>query len=418
MRLFLKKILNIKIFIPVIIGVLIGWLLYGLINFQMYQLHYSAIDNVKASEIIIDNEDVALKGVLNHVISSSSNLTDIEDFTYRVSKYFGLIKADDDFSEVAGIIKKGFAGNKELLLSKEKLSQGSAASLFLGLVSQMGAVPRYREQNPIDAESALMRLIGKFPRSLSNYDLILRDSSYENAKRKGYFLSYFNPFVGSTSFSNQDIIERLLTQYRLSEQFIPINNKEAFVNTSNSLASEIEYKQTKELINRLIFNWLTNEEVASTKNWIMVFNGPMQLIMFMLFFIAIFILFLPIKIYLKTEADITDFEEKRSELFIFCEETMPVLGFIGTIMGLMLALGDAYKIPIASAGTGSALAISSITNTLAMAFTTTLMAFTLKIILDLIKLFSSTKFDFITKKENTLIDSLVAKLNFLSTKNE
>ena len=113
-----------------IIGVSIGWLLYGLINFQMYQLHYSAIDNVKASEIIIDNEDVALKGVLNHLRNTSSNLTSIEDFTYRVSKYFGLIKADDDFSEVAGIIKKGFAGNKELLLSKEKLSQGVLQACF------------------------------------------------------------------------------------------------------------------------------------------------------------------------------------------------------------------------------------------------------------------------------------------------
>ena len=418
MELLYRKILKMRIFTPVITGLLTGWLFYGLINFLVYQLHYSAIDNVKASEIIIDNEDVALRGVLSHLKNTSPNLTSIDDFTYRVSKYFGLIKADDNFEEVAGIIKKGFEGNKDLLLSKEKLNQESAVRLFLGLISQMGAVPEYSEGNSINTEVALMRLIGKFPKSLSNYDLILEESSFENAKKKGYFMSYFNPFVGSTSFSNQDIIERLLTQYRLSEQFIPINNKETLVSTSNSLPVETEYKQTKELINRLIFNWLTNEEVASTKNWIMVFNGPMQLIMFMLFFIAIFILFLPVKIYLKTEADITDFEEKRSELFIFCEETMPVLGFIGTIMGLMLALGDAYKIPIASAGTGSALAISSITNTLAMAFTTTLMAFTLKIILDLIKLFSSTKFDFITKKENTLIDSLVAKLNFLSTKNE
>jgi len=417
MKSLIEKYLNVNLIIPVLIGIALGWFIYGVINFQMHQWHYKALANVKASDVIIDAEDVALRSMLGYG-ASSNGLTQVEDMTYRVSKSFGLIKPDDDYDKISALVKKGFNGNKELLLSPEKLNGTTASQLIIRMLSEMGAEPGFKNSKESEAESSLVRLIGKLPQSLFNYDQILRDSSYENANNKGYFFSYFNPFIPSPNFTNQDINQRLLTQYRLSESFIPVNTPSGAskLKVEGSLEAEVEYKQTKELLNRLIFNWLTASEVSYTKDWIMVFRGPMQLLMFILFFTAILILFLPVEKYIEPSSD--DFEEQRSEVFIFCEETMPVLGFIGTIMGLMLALGDAYKIPIASAGTGSALAISSITNTLAMAFTTTLMAFILKIILDLIKLFSSTRFDFVTKRETNLIESLASKINFSKKSNE
>lgn len=410
MESIIKKYLNLTLIIPVLVGVGTGWFIYGAINFQMHQWHYKALTNVKASDVIIDGDDVALRSMLGYG-ANSDGMTQIEDMTYRVSKSFGLINPDDDQDKIAALVKKGFNGNKELLLSSEKLNDTNAPQLIIRMLSEMGAEPGFKNNKESDAEASLVRLIGKLPQSLLNYDRVLQDSSYENANNSGYFFSYFNPFIPSPDFTNQDVTQRLLKQYRLSEHFIPINKLSGTskLNVAGSLEAEVEYEQTKELLNRLIFNWLTASEVSYTKDWIMVFRGPMQLLMFILFFTAIFILFLPVEKYVEPSTD--DFEEQRSEVFIFCEETMPVLGFIGTIMGLMLALGDAYKIPIASAGTGSALAISSITNTLAMAFTTTLMAFILKIILDLIKLFSSTRFDFVTKHETNLIEGLAEKIN-------
>ena len=407
------KILRIKIFLPVVIGVISGWFVYGTVNLFMYQYHFKALSEVKANEIIIDDEDVALKAMLNFNNLNTEGLTQIEDFTYRVSKSAGLIRADDTYNEIAGLIKKGFKANKDILLSRDRLTELNASSIVISLISKMGASPDSAIINSDKAEAALIRLVGRFPSSLKNYDTALKESTYDNVKNEGYALHYFNPFVGNNDITNHGIIERLLAQYRLSEKFVPINSVEGSLvldQIDESLEVEEEYKQTKELVNKIIFNWQTSNKVSYTRDWIMVFRGPMQWLMFMLFFTAIYILFLPLKPF----SDSQIFEEQRSEVFIFCEETMPILGFIGTIMGLMLALSDAYKIPIASPGTGSALAISSITNTLAMAFTTTLMAFTLKIVLDLIKLFSKNKFDFITRKEGSLVSLLAKKINPLS----
>jgi len=53
----------------------------------------------------------------------------------------------------------------------------------------------------------------------------------------------------------------------------------------------------------------------------------------------------------------------------------------------MEALGDAYKIPLAQGSSSTAIAISEITGQLGIAFTTTLMAFTMAILLGLLELF-------------------------------
>lgn len=424
---FIDKLKNIKLhlLIPVLLGVIIGWSLYGFINYRMHQWHHDALSNVKAQHILIDENDVALHSLF--FLEKDNEGLQLDDMTYRISKSFGLIQKDDEYADIASTVRAGFKGNETLITSRDDLMQESAASLVTNFLSAMGAVPEYQKGHETEAEEILIRLIGRLPSSLNNYNKVLNDTTYEGIKHKGYFLSYFNPFIPTETISNQDILQRLMTQYRLTDSFLPVYDVTRKQSTGQASAEdqkllpEFEYEQSKEFLNRLLFNWLTAHHVTYTRDWVMVFRGPLQLLMFMLFFTAITILFFPVgKLVGKgkslSEEEKAEMEEQRSEIFIFCEETMPVLGFIGTILGLMLALGDAYKIPIATAGTGSALAISAITNTLAMAFTTTLMAFVLKIILDLIKLISKSSFDFVTKKEHSLIDTLTLRLGKLISK--
>ncbi|MEM9680844.1 MAG: MotA/TolQ/ExbB proton channel family protein, partial [Bacteroidota bacterium] len=212
--------------------------------------------------------------------------------------------------------------------------------------------------------------------------------TYTDIIDKTYFVPFFLPVQVGNQPSADKIMDRLFGQYSISNHFVPLTEAANNVQNNNGikyLEPYDEYHQTKELFNRLFLNLLNEERVAITRDWIMVFKGPMQLAMFMLFFVAIYLKFLPPS-FLNKSTNVKEIVKRRLDVFDFCEETLPIFGFIGTIMGLMSALGDAYKIPVATGSTNSALAISSITTTLSVAFTTTLMAFTLKVILDLIKI--------------------------------
>ena len=77
--------------------------------------------------------------------------------------------------------------------------------------------------------------------------------------------------------------------------------------------------------------------------------------------------------------------ESRSRWLInWSAAALPSIGFIGTVRGLLLALGNADSIVRASTALGQAAAITSVATQLSLAFTTTLVALLLGLIISLL----------------------------------
>jgi len=124
------------------------------------------------------------------------------------------------------------------------------------------------------------------------------------------------------------------------------------------------------------------KSAVQVKEWI---KGIEQVVMMCLFFIAIIILIIKSKY--KEKFNLDDQTTRRYQSYYnWIFSSLTAIGFIGTIRGLSNALSDADIIFRSGSGLDQAISISSITGVLGVAFSTTLIALVLTLLLSLAKL--------------------------------
>jgi hypothetical protein len=146
-----------------------------------------------------------------------------------------------------------------------------------------------------------------------------------------------------------------------------------------------DYRQVKDFHQRLLLALNDMPEVLSAKNWVFYVEGPEQLIMIILFFIGLFHL---IQRYLIFKRDKISHSAKtitNRRWLRWITVSMPLFGFIGTKRGLSEALSQSDRIIRAGNEINQSMALSEITYSLGIAFTTTLVALVLSLILSLLE---------------------------------
>jgi len=369
----MKKTLRSGVLISITLGVLAGIILYNIVVNRMHSKYESNIESAMAFSGSIQ-QDPAFSGV----IVDSSRISQFEDHKiqiWRLLANMNIIEWDDGIGEVGGLIENGFKKtfqNGTINLYKEK-----GVSFLTSFSKNIGNDTLNSSFNEEELIAHVVSCLAEKEEAFVSYDrYISASNSVTVSQLKGL----------NSGDTKTDLLNRLFLHFEIGSKFdnLPIELEGATIENSD------EYKQIKELMQNVILNIMEDPEVVAAKDWLVIYKGPEQFLMIIIFFCALFLLIQKTlndrKLFFESTTRMIKFREK-SLKWLFT--TIPAIGFIGTIRGLGLALGDADSIVRAGNQVQSSVAIGDVTNMLKIAFTTTLVALVLVIVLELIKLLLS-----------------------------
>ena len=395
--------------------------------------------------LIYEFKEKPLDQALNNRYLSIINDRDL--LVWRLLRLHGIIQKNDGINKGSIIVRSSlepiFNDEFQNVVSK------SGIDFLVQILEEAGRKfnnDSYRDHTINNIKELIVNVLAETPYSFETYltNLVQVDSSnfIKEDTRFGKPRQSNSEYWGKSATIN-DLLALLFSNFSISGSFdqldartsIEIQGSSKFVGQDNVE----EYRQLTQFVTKVLILINNDPEVSRARNWLSVVEGIMQLLMIVVFvicFLLVIVLFANAFLYRclkywlskkKSENDLASIGSSSSQedqnvppdtskskrylesiensdvvqgifKFTITEEyylkrtfrwgtsTLPIFGFIGTILGLMAALRDAYKIPLAANETTSALAIADITNTLSIAFTTTLMAFVLNVVLSLIAL--------------------------------
>ncbi|QHI36415.1 hypothetical protein IMCC3317_17780 [Kordia antarctica] len=372
---------NVRLIKKVSLSLLIGWFIYGALVWASFENLESAIEEATFKEYLFDG-DPALKGVLLTGNNQNDYFNSVSEMklTWRILQNIGVLSKDKSFAnfENDNVFKKASSTICSVFNDK---NQDSGITTLLELNKDFGNTPAnpLLKNNDNEVKKALIKSLARSPGSFEKYVQLLEDARKDvnnDAKLNPtniFIYSFPKDLFPSLWGRNTSLEETTSIMFNHTD----IKNKYESISDGKSLE---QYQQIKDFYSKLLIAISNDSNVSKARDWVMVFNGIMQLIM-----IIVFTFCLNIILTYKPE---NNSKYKYALIYSWGEDSLPIFGFIGTILGLMKALGDAYKIPLANGSVNAALSISDITNALSIAFTTTLMAFVLGMILSLFKMFN------------------------------
>jgi hypothetical protein len=377
----MKSIFSIRLII--LIGLLLGCFSYAIVVWGSYSKLINTIKEAPFFEAFIAN-DPALNGLKPDVQTVEGDLYANDEIIWRLLLNAGIIPKDDRTDKLSCKIKEAFNSRS----IDDDLFNKKGLDFVVEFASKIGT--RHNESDSIKLSQTRSEIIDLIAYAMANYpgaqDNIKFKLDRDTIKFKGF--SYFILPKGA-SLSKEtpinEVLALIFSIYNINFPMLlaPEKPKQGTTLDANCQLAIEEYRQIKELLSFILISTKNDKEVVKARSLVVFFEGPMQWIMFVFFFIGLLILIVRVKI------DDEVKEKKFQNTYRFIISTLPVLGFIGTILGLMLALRNADSIPLADGDLNTSIAISNITDTLSTAFTTTLLAFVLAIILSLINLILS-----------------------------
>lgn len=366
-----------KKYIPVILkGIFLGWIIYSLLVLFTQQNLKKQIGKAQTFQNMFDG-DPALQGILE-VESIKHKFNEIKctddqnsKLPWRIARNMGVIGGDVSEQNMDNRMKNSLS----LILCKEdvsKLEQKRGVELLIEFLKNSGM--DHSGANQADLEKAIVKILANSPFGYRDFKRTLEDnqsSKFENSWFRRFFSYSAPPEIFKSVWSNhseKDLLSLLYIYFNVGQ--------EEYRNINPSLISEIEsYEQFNDMALKLTLFITNHPKVTAAKEGVMMFKGLIQLLIFMVFGIALFHIF-----------TVGENVNKHKAFLNVLKTTLPTLGFIGTIIGLMKSLGQAYKIPLSNGGADTSIAIKEITTALGLAFTTTLLAFILLIIIDAISI--------------------------------
>lgn len=409
-KIILKRWVSMRLSYSMILGITIGWLVYTMLVSRYYQKLEYEIEKAPVLQNLF-KEDPSMLGLFETFVtvesqtSFSSMISEsrIQVLSWRLLMDMGVIELDKSVTDV------GFHVSNEVInplfqKSKTNLKETPGVVLYAQMMLALGGYDS--EKNIGGLEKITARVLANSPNAYDAYISGINkretvQNSLRNTKGTQRFLAFALPReleeipiigklvekVWGQKASINQLIGATMSHLQVSEKFNELDKQAE----GKKLPLLEEKRQVEEFARKILIEVNNNVNVSKARNWVLVYQGPMQLLMIITLFISISLLLTEFsnRILIEdknlTEAQLCSRKQlRKTREWMF--GVLPLFGFIGTILGLMQALGDAYKIPLAQGGSSTAIAISEITSQLGIAFTTTLMAFTISIILGLLKL--------------------------------
>lgn len=378
------KNLKVSIVASIILGLLTGVLFNRIKVGSAYGHLEESIYNSKALPYLVKN-DPALKVWTLASEDTPASFDKIKDlnkqFAWRLLLNAGIITTEDDTDDL------GFFASQPLsdLIETDRFSDLQSLTsldLILNILRYFHDKNDGTDNWVEDLKGAMARCLANQPYAYEYYEEAIKTkSSVAEAGSGAYFLP--REFGGwGVEKKNTELIALTFSHFKGDEIFTDLQGK---IETDYQENLE-EYRQVRELLQTLVVAINNDPAVESARNNVTVYHGIMQLFMYMAFFSALFFILQKLLYNLGYILMSDDSQRNLPKFYNWCNNTIPVMGFVGTIIGLMRALADADQIPLASGNINTSLAISEITGTLSVAFTTTLMAFVMIIIISLVNL--------------------------------
>ncbi|MFC4633155.1 hypothetical protein ACFO3O_04510 [Dokdonia ponticola] len=354
----------------IITGIALGLITY----YSILEVVYSSIQSRMLESNFLSQtfeKDPSLSGVLQ----SERRLSDMKKgqypvLTWRLLRAANVIKDDVPTTDVSSRISKYF--NSSISNSKD-IRNSTSLDVLIEVLQSIG-----KSQNGIDSiaknevKKYIVQTLSEKNNALENYDAYL-----QNAPGGETYQAIDESSIGV----NHAVLNRLFYHYGADEVFAEVPNSIP----NSTLEPQEEYKQIKDLCFQILLSVSDDQKVKNAvqvKEWI---KGIEQVVMICLFFVAIIILIIKSKF-----ADQLNLDNKTARSYYnfynWIFSSLTAIGFIGTIRGLSNALSDADIIFRSGSGLDQAISISSITETLGVAFSTTLIALVLTLLLSLAKL--------------------------------
>ncbi len=372
------KISSIKT--AILLGVLTGWIFYMIMVSISQGILESKIKSVKIFDKLFNN-DPALFAAVKHSIESGTysevkhekyGSTNYNIMTWRIAQNLEIISQDDRPDQLSDFINHSLGSiveNKSI----NEVRELTGLQLVYEILSRTG---KKHQQDSVNLEVTvdyLAACMAGTPMALREYVYHIQFNGNLGVFFSKLWAYLIPPEISSGTWSETTMNEITSLAYKhigVADEFQNIDVRDG------KLERIVAYQQYNDLILKLLIMVYNDEAVVGARDRLMVFKGLVQCLILMTFFVTLFVvLFL----------NITD--KKVARALDLLKTMLPTLGFIGTILGLMRSLGDAYKIPIASGNANTSLAISEITSSLSIAFTTTLLAFVLLIIIDIVRVY-------------------------------
>ena len=275
-------------------------------------------------------------------------------------------------------------------LNNDLIGKSTTLSHVIHVVQNLGL--RNDDANfESDLENIIAANLSNGPKAYEHYFDVIRSSKQNYAYRENYLAFLFprelNPLWGSKS-SQGNVINLLFIHTELAQKFDLLPEATPGYAKNESLEPAQVYRQINEYFQRILITIHDDPEVISAKSWFMIVEGPEQFLMYCVFSIGFIIL-------LQNYRKKIEFTEKSKRfslvLYRWIQIALPSLGFIGTKRGLSEALGRADSIVRAGSPINQSLAVSHVSETMGVAFTSTLVGLVLLMILMIFELFLKYK---------------------------
>lgn len=353
-------------------GILTGWMIYFITVLISQSMLENRINEVRVFYKLFQ-DDPSLSATVKHKVDLENFGTFTENnsgfMSWRILQNLNIISKQDRLKQASEycITSMNSILNRS---SVEELSGMTGIELIYEILSIQG-----KKENSPEQKAKIMEYLGSSiagsPMAYEQYRHHIQTDKELGAGFKK-FLAYLIPPEISSPFWQEERLNDILS---LSYTHLGVS-KEIGELDPNNLEQFAAYNQFNDMMLKLMIMVYNDDEVIAARDRLMVFKGLVQWLILMTFFVALFLVIFQ------------DFTTEANDRLLDLLKTMlPTLGFIGTILGLMRSLGDAYKIPIASGDANTSLAISEITTSLSVAFSTTLLAFVLLIIVDVIRIY-------------------------------
>lgn len=377
-----------------VLGAVFGWIVYGQLVRSAYDRLNAEIESARAFSQTIQ-QDPAYSGILVNPGRLEGRDLDERSRLWRLLVNMNILDWDTGPDEVSDQLNNAlqaqfngqpidFNVNGLDFLIDLGVKLGNESS---GSISQETVLGE-------DLKSALAKALSGSPGGLTSYaSLILKNT---NDIKKDELLESWD--VGNRDIEKNDlknfedvkdikafVLNNLFLHFSIGSRYDALPG-----GSIGKLEASEEYRQVKEFFLNVLLNVLENPKVTNEKAWVTLYEGPEQMAMSMIFFCALLLLILRV---FQLDASSQDSRVKtykfRDRTINWLIATLPAVGFIGTLRGLSNALGEADTIVRAGSQVLASMAIADVTDMLKVAFTTTLIALLLGILLELIKLILS-----------------------------
>lgn len=370
----------------ILFGIVFGVLFHLLLVGHAYYRVKSAIKESSIRTIIFKNDpSIGMLFTFKDGAPASQQRELNTTFTWRYLVNLNVL----DWTTTPDNISKELKAAIDATLSVSSIKETSTLQ-HLVAVSQrlaMGAGDPNVDENLVNLIAANL---AHGPHSLEYYRSLVESESqsfsyWENP------LAFLSPrelsFLWGDKSSQGDIINLLFIHTKLAPGFDNLPAYTEKYKNDNALEPAQVFQQINEYFQRLLLSIHDDPNVISRKNWLTIVEGPEQFLMYCVFGVGLIILIQHYR-----AADIGD-KNKRFTMTMYkwIQIALPSLGFIGTKRGLSEALGRADSIVRAESSINQSLAVSHVSETMGVAFTSTLVGLVLLMLLMIFELFLKYK---------------------------